>query len=223
MAAIIVLALPGFIYAAIRRWARGEQSDDRNVGLLFARGLAFTVSLCAVYFLVGGGALAGGLDFQTKSGQVSVTDVRVVAGVVLLFFVIVPALAALVLVRDDLRWETPDRPEWWPKWKWARVPHSRHNYISVPTSWDHGVRANTDGSWVKIRRDNKYWVGGWFTKGSHATTYPEPESIYIAEQYAMTEEGNFGEPIPGAGVWLKVNPSDIVIWISSNETKLKEQ
>jgi hypothetical protein len=52
IAAFIILALPGFILAAVGRWARGESTADRDVGLTFARGTVFAVALTAVYLVV---------------------------------------------------------------------------------------------------------------------------------------------------------------------------
>ena len=197
VAAIVVLALPGFIYAAIRRWAGGENSDDRNIGALFARGLVFTVWLSAIYFSWAADPLSPASRLTPSPIRYSSPIPRQVAGLVLVLFVVVPALLSLVAVRRDIAWERRVRPRWL---RWVWLPRSSHHYVGTPTSWDHAVRKHTDdpekGTWVKIRRADNVWVGGWFTKGSHVTMYPEPESIYIDEQFEMTVEGGFGDPIP---------------------------
>lgn len=205
--ALIVLAVPGIIYAGVRRWAGGEQPEDRSPGLLFVRGLIFAVVLTTAYALIFGGLLFDGLKSGPTGDQIVVTRPRFVSAVVLVLYLLVPAIVALFLARKDIEWRavTGDR------FKWLKLPRSRHNYVTVPTSWDHSVRRNQN-AWVKVKRSNGEWIGGWFTTGSHATTYPERPTIYINEQWEMSPHGTFRKPIPDTGVWLAIGDADIVIW-----------
>jgi hypothetical protein len=99
-----------------------------------------------------------------------------------------------------------------------KLPQSRSGYTTTPTAWDHAVQRNSS-SWVKIRKSDGSWIGGWFTKGSFATTYPEIKTIYIDQQHQMSPEGNIGPAIPGSGVLLTIAENDVVIWISSTKEK----
>lgn len=207
VAALIVLAVPGVIYAGVRRWAGGEQPEDRNPGLLFVRGLIFSVVLSTTYALIFGGTLFVGLTSGSTGEQIVVTRPRFVAALLLLLYLLVPVLVALFLARRDIEWRRA-RSSWL---RWLRLPRSRHNYVTVPTSWDHSVRRNQN-AWVKVKRSNGEWIGGWFTTGSHATTYPEEPTIYINEQWEMSSGGTFMKPIPDTGVWLAIDDADIVIW-----------
>ncbi|WP_022901865.1 DUF6338 family protein [Humibacter albus] len=207
VAALIILAVPGIIYAGIRRWAGGERAEDRNPGLLFVRGLIFAVTLTATYALIFGGLLFDGLKSGPAGEQIIVARPRLASAVVLVLYLLMPALVTLLLVRKDIEW----RPVSSGGLHWLKLPRSRHNYVTVPTSWDHSVRRNQN-AWVKVKRSNGEWIGGWFTTGSHATTYPEKPTIYINEQWEMSSEGAFTKPIPDTGVWLAINDTDIVIW-----------
>ncbi|WP_394255349.1 DUF6338 family protein [Pseudoclavibacter helvolus] len=228
IAAFIVLALPGFIYAGVGRWARGESASDRDVGLTIARGAVFAVALTGVYLLVFGGWLYDGLGPGAATDALSIKNPRFLGLAVLGFYVAVPTFVSLILHRRRLKWTSP-------RWAidgegtvkrgltWMLLPRSKHGYNSVPSAWNHATEQNHH-AWVRIRRRNGEWVGGWFTEGSFVTTYPEPRSIYIAHQYCMTDDGNFqGEnPIPGAGVFLMINDDDIVFWTNPARPNTEE-
>lgn len=224
IAAFIVLALPGFIYAGVGRWARGESATDRNVGLTVARGAVFAVALTGIYLLFFGNWLYDGLGTGAATDAVIITNPRLLGLAVLLFYIAVPTVASIVLHRRRIEWVSPN---WATDAKanakrglrWVRLPQSKHGYNSVPSAWNHATEQNHQ-AWVKIKRSNGEWVGGWFTKGSFVTTYPEPRSIYIAHQFRMTDDGNFDgeDPIPGAGVFLMISDDDVVFWTNPART-----
>ncbi|MDL9978715.1 DUF6338 family protein [Microbacterium sp. ASV49] len=218
IAAFIVLALPGFIYAGVGRWARGESATDRDVGLTIARGAVFSVALTAVYLLLLGGWLFSGVGPGADADAVAIANPRLLGLTVLVFYVAVPTVVSIVMHRRRIDWVFPNwaedaRGDVKRGFGWVRLPQSKHGYNSVPSAWDHASEQNHQ-AWVKVKRSNGEWVGGWFTKGSFVTTYPEPRSIYIAHQFRMTNDGNFdGEgPIPGSGVFLMINNDDMVFW-----------
>ncbi|SFR84265.1 hypothetical protein SAMN05428970_2958 [Agromyces sp. CF514] len=218
IAAFVVLALPGFIYSGVGRWARGESATDRDAGLTVARGAVFAVALTGFYFLVFGGWLYSGLQPGASADALLIASPRLLGLIVLVFYIAVPATVSLFLHRRQIEWV---RPKWAvdvrPKVKvgleWVRLPQSKHGYNSAPSAWDYATEQNHQ-AWVKIKRSNGEWVGGWFTKGSFVTTYPEPRSIYIAHQFRMTDDGKYDgvDPLPGAGVFLMISDDDLVFW-----------
>lgn len=205
LAAFIVIALPGLVYAAIRRWARGEGSTDRDFGLSVARGAILSVALTAVYLLIFGGTLWAGVAPGADADTVIVGDPRILALTVLGLYLLVPAAIAVMLNHRHLIWLPVRRAAW------IRYPRSRHGYSDTPTPWDHAGRKH-QAAWVRIRKSNGDWIGGWFTAGSYASAYPEPRAIYIDQQFQMTKEGALGPAIPGAGVFVSITDDDIVIW-----------
>jgi hypothetical protein len=227
VAAFIVLALPGFIYAAVGRWARGESATDRDVGLTIARGAVFAVVLTAAYLFVFGGWLYEGLKPGGNPDTLVIANPRLLGLAVLVFYIAVPTAVSVVLHRRRITWS---RPGWAVDadgngkrgLEWVLLPQSKHGYNSVPSAWDHATAQNHQ-AWVKVKRSNGEWVGGWFTQGSLVTTYPEPRSIYIAHQFRMTKDGNFDgeDPIPGSGVFLMINDDDMVFW--SNPARAEDE
>lgn len=207
VAALIVFAFPGFVYGAVRRWARGERAGDRDTALSIARGAIFSVVLTSVYLVLAGGALFSGLTAGPKEETLALADARAVGGVVLVLYILVPLVIALLLHRKDIHWRETDADGR----RRLRWPRSVHGYEGTPTAWDHAVLRNVH-SLVKIRRADGIWVGGWYSGGSFASTYPEPPSLYLDRQFAMTEDGNFTGEVTGTGVYLRIADDDVVMW-----------
>lgn len=221
IASLIVVALPGFISAGIRRWARGEYAEDRMLGLSIARGATFAVVLTSIYLLIFGAQVFESLQAGKDTDTISVSDPHRLAITILLLYVIVPGIVGIVMNRSHIEWKTPQNLPGNALLKWVRFPVSKHGYKSTPSAWDHSVSHNQN-AWVKIQRSDGQWVGGWYTKGSFATTYPEPRSIYIAKQYGMTDEGAFSEEIPNTGIFLAIGDGDLVIWTNPSNNGEEE-
>lgn len=207
VAALVVFAIPGLIYAAIRRRFLGEDASDRDPALSIARGIVFATLLTTVYLLIFGDRLFAGLAYAPGDDGISVTNARGVAATVLVLYFLVPAAIATALRWREIRWRRPKSPAL----RWMRIPRTRYGYKSVATAWDHAIRDNKD-AWVKIRRADGHWVGGWVTQGSASTPFPESPSIYIDHQFTMSSEGKFVSPIDDTGVWVLLSDTDVVSW-----------
>ncbi|MEI2269476.1 DUF6338 family protein [Microbacterium sp. No. 7] len=216
VAAFVVIALPGFIYAAVSRRFRGEAATDRDVALTVARGAVFAVTMTAFYLAFLGAGLLGSLSAADTPDSFVVNNPKYLGGVVLILYVAVPAIVSLLLNWRHVEWSNPAwtlREDGSRKavLGWVRYPRSRHGYSSMPSAWDHAASEN-HGAWVRVRRSNGEWVGGWYTAGSFATTYPEPRSIYIARQYVLKDDGTIVKPEPNTGVFLSIGDDDMVFW-----------
>ncbi|GAA2971315.1 hypothetical protein JOD63_000736 [Microbacterium terrae] len=207
LALFVVLALPGFVYAAVRRRYLGELPGDRSVGQAIARGIIFSIGLTAVYLLVGGDLLARNLGLSVTDEVMEVTDFRLLAIWVILLYLLVPLLIALLVHHRHIRWTgiPGSRTEKWP------LPRSKYGYLDTPTPWDEAVRHNKD-CWVSIRKADGHWVGGWVTDGSISSSYPESPSIYINRQYEIGPNGARGRPKPDSAVWVLLADGDVVSW-----------
>ncbi len=207
LALFIVLALPGFVYAAVRKRYLGEMPGDRNIGQSIARGIIFSVLLTAAYFLIGGEFLAGKLGITVLGGDVRINDFRLLAFWVVLLYLVVPLLIAFVLHIRHVRWRgvRGTRTERWP------LPRSKHGYSGTPTPWDEAIRSNKD-CWVTIRKGDGCWVGGWVTDGSTSSSYPEPPSIYINRAYEVDAQGKRGAAKADSALWVLLAEGDVVFW-----------
>ena len=216
IAAFVIIALPGFIYAAVCRWFRGESAADRDVPLTIARGAIFAVAMTAAYLATFGNDLFASIRPGSQADSLTITHPGDLGRAVLLLYVVVPVLVSFILNLRHVGWYYPKLligkdGEPFKAFRWLRLPRSRHGYSSIPSAWDHAASQNHN-AWVKVKRANGDWVGGWYTKGSFITTYPEPRSIYIAHQHTMKADGSIDAPIPQTGVFLSIGDDDIVIW-----------
>jgi len=139
--AVIVLAVPGFVYAGVRRWAVGERAADRDVGLSIARGIVFAAALASVYAIAAGPLITGSVSISS-SGAVSIVNVRLSGLLVLGLFVIVPLAISAFAHRDAIEWHAsnPGRP-------WLRLPRSKAGVSTTPSAWDFATIRN-QASWI---------------------------------------------------------------------------
>ena len=101
----------------------------------------------------------------------------------------------------------------------AKITDSR--YESTPTAWDL-VTTTTEAGWVRVRLADGVWVGGRFGNSSYFSTYPEPRDLYIQEQYVMSENGDFGEPLPSTGgVWVAIRDDYLVEWLHDSTDEME--
>jgi hypothetical protein len=149
-----------------------------------------------------------------------VRDWRLLGLTVLVLFVGVPLIGSLVwchFYHDAINWK---KVEWKPLAR-VHLPHAKHGYSETPSAWDFAARTNPN-TFVRVKKTNGDWVGGWYTRGSYVTTYPESPSIYIGHQYEMDETGGFKEQMVDTAVWISISEGDIVSWQTPPEPAGKE-
>lgn len=195
-----------------------------------ARSFVFSVVLAGFYLTLFGDWLLRGVAPGSDADTIVITNARAVGLVVLVFFAVIPVLIALFVYRRDVHIEPPaeDASKWigtaWAvlrracawldrRLDWLPWVGSRHGYVDIPSPWEKANRDNRDAAWVKIQRENGQWIGGWLTHGSLAAAYPEQHQLYIDQQYQMTQDGDFEEPLPDTGVWVVVGDKDVVSWV----------
>jgi len=65
------------------------------------------------------------------------------------------------------------------------------------TPWDRVFSDQTE-RWVRIKTKAGEFVGGVLAIGSQTSTYPNPEQIYVKEEWVF-ENGAFVKPVPSTG------------------------
>ncbi|WP_311243995.1 DUF6338 family protein [Microbacterium sp. WCS2018Hpa-23] len=201
----LALIVPGVIFISVRAQFRGFRDVDRSVGARIL--LAFVVSAVfdAVYVSLIGPLVAARM--MTGNG-LTAGDVGAAGWLFVLLAIVLPAITSWVVYGGGrlLRplHEAASRFR-------AKITDSR--YESTPTAWDL-VTTTTDAGWVRVRLAEGVWVGGRFGDSSYFSTYPEPRDLYIQEQYVMSEDGEFGEPLHlSGGVWVAVRDDYLVEWV----------
>ncbi|CAN5519067.1 DUF6338 family protein [soil metagenome] len=222
LVALVVVFVPGFVFAVVRIWFRGFRADDKGIDTRIAQALVVSVIFDAAYLMIVRPNFGDVVKVTDKS--ITVLDPVALGLTILVGAVAVPGLLAVVLYQPwRLRRRVPKPPKEKrdPRFplQWSR----RWNYSSVPTAWD---EAATDPSnrFVRVLLPDKRYVGGFYGAGSYVSTYPEPRDLFISDPFVMDQEGNFGEQIKGSlGLWLTIPDGAIVDWVDPNFTPDTEE
>ncbi|WP_417512460.1 DUF6338 family protein [Microbacterium sp.] len=198
----LALIVPGVVFISVRAQFRGFRDVDRSVGARIL--LAFVVSAVfdAVYVASIGPLVA------TRGAELTAGEVGTLGWLFVLLAILVPALVSWIVYGGG--------PLLRPLHEIAgklrrKITDSR--YEGTPTAWDL-VTTTTEAGWVRVRLADGVWVGGRFGNSSYFSTYPEPRDLFIQEQFVMSEDGDFGEPLPlSGGVWVAVRDDYLVEWI----------
>jgi hypothetical protein len=225
--ALIVIALPGIVFATVRTRARGITAADVSLSSRIAQGLVAGVVIDSTYVLIIGDNLVKAVTLVDGK----LPSIRAAAAYALVLGVLVPAAVAWVL-HGRLRWSPPSSGRlasfrgWatirWSsvgKWvsSWAGNVRPDRLYSGKPNAWDYAVPM-MGRMFVRIETVDGKFVGGWFAEDSFISTYPEPHDIYVERQYRMSESGEFLSLVAGtAGFWYYVQPGDIIDWIDPSE------
>lgn len=230
LAAVLLLAVPGIVYTAVRRWLGGPTPEDQALSVRLTRAVGVSVILDLTYLLVAGPALVGlvtgGAKTQRWTGVIE--HPRLVAGVGLVLLVLIPAglagMAHLRLRRPRWRPTADDAPvpsalsAWWQNtarpalmcWSPVRLLPRAH---PEPTAWDRAAR-DRGGAFVRIYTEDGHWVGGFLGEGSYISTYPQPRDVFIAQEWRLTSTGRFIEPVANSlGVYVPLTGKERVTWI----------
>lgn len=82
-----------------------------------------------------------------------------------------------------------------------------------PTTWDWLFTTGIpDGRFVLVEFTDGSQVGGVFGRGSIALTSPEPQGLFLANEWMVNADGDFTAPVPGSRGIL-VPRADDVRWV----------
>lgn len=201
---ILGVVVPGFVYQTSRRSVGGPHPDERELGVRVLRAMATSAVFAAIYAIIIGSAIDSYVHEPTKV----LADVRWVGLALLILVVGVPWLSARTVfyVRTAPWFQNATG------WLADRL-RLRRPWNPTPSAWDFAF-AQAEPGWVRVRLADGSWVGGWFAANSFASSFPEPQELYIEVGYVMSEDGTFTKDIsaPG-GMIVRCQESVIVDFI----------
>jgi len=202
--AVVLLVLPGFVFATVRRRLQGPTPADGDFAYRLLTAIVVGAVLDATYVLVGGRHLTSVLadrgSWQQHPRQ------AVLLGLALL--VVVPAL--LAFLDDRRRHGRFDIPLMGGKR--LRLQYTGQ-YDPTPTAWDY-IAEPRAGTFVRVQQEGGSWVGGWFGTESFLSVWPEPRDLFIESQWRIGSDGAFVEKLEGTrGVYVSCSGNVIVEWI----------
>jgi len=193
LAAVLLLVVPGIVYAAVRRRLTGPLPDDKDFSVRLVRAVAISAVLDLVYALVAGPRI---LKIASRPPEVPggpsgpLVHPRSAAALALVLLVVVPTvLGALAQIRLR-RSRCP--------LGLAPVHHP------VPTAWDRAA-PNRGNCFVRVFTSDGHWVGGWVGPEAYVSTYPEPRDIFISVEWALGRVS-----LAERGLWAMVGACHVI-------------
>lgn len=199
--ALVVLVVPGLVFALVRTSLRGFRADDKSLDLRITQAIVVSIFFDAIYLIILNPVGMGLITLQKDS--ISIIH-PVLLGVILLSLAILAPAFAATIPNFFIKATKGD-----DKRRHFRLKfHNLHQ--GTPNAWDHAFDVDKSRL-VRLRMPDGRWIGGWFGPGSYVSAYPEPRDIFISHQYRMKKNGTFGEVMPyTAGIWLMV-PDDVSV------------
>ena len=227
--AIVIIFVPGFVFAVIRIWQRGFRADDKGIDGRIAQALVVSVIFDSIYLLTVYWWLPP--EVLVSTGRIDVLDPKALGATIFLGAIAIPAAAAWMIytpIRLRLRNQRP-----WASWpgrllrfiavKSPLKIDRKWLFTSVPTAWDEAA-ADSSTRYVRILLPDKRFVGGLYGEGSYVSTYPEPRDIFVREPWTLSNDGEFQSRIEGSlGMWLTVPDGAIVDWVDPYHQPVSEQ
>lgn len=188
----VLLVLPGVTYQFLRERWRGPAPGERELGQRVLRALTASILLDAAYAIIAGPQLVKLVRGSTPNGWNGfVEQPRQVAGVALVLFILVPALAAAVVSVLQRR-------------------KAGARFTLVPTAWDFTFR-NRGACFVRARLKDGAWVGGWYGNASYAASYPSDGELFLQSAWHLAADGTFLRRVDNsAGLYLRADNVDFL-------------
>jgi hypothetical protein len=191
LAILLLTALPGLVYLAVRERLLGPRPPEQELGSRILRAVAVSVVLDSLYMMALGPQLARLLSNKAGAFADVVRQPRVAGLAALALIVAVPAAVA-VGEAAVLR----------------RRRKARHD--ETPTAWD-ALFLRRGSCFIRVRLKSGIWVGGWYGRGSNASAYPQPADLYLESQRRMNPDGTFGQKVPGTGgVYIRASDVEVL-------------
>ncbi|QTE28561.1 DUF6338 family protein [Pengzhenrongella sicca] len=183
MQAIVILTLvvPGFVYQVSRQAVAGPDPEQREFGTRVLHAIVSTAAFAGVYALLFGARAAE----YVRDPNRALDDVGFLGVTFIGFALVVPWIVARV-------------GYWVASSGWYRIGsnalltrlHLRRPYDPTPSAWDFAFGKGEAG-WVRVQLEDGHWLGGYFGGGSFASSFPNPQEIFVEEGWVINDDGTF--------------------------------
>lgn len=181
--------VPGFVYQVSRQAAAGPDPEQKEFGTRILHAIVSTACFAGVYALLFGARIVN--YAQNPDRILSDVDLLGVAFVVLTL--VIPWLVARV--RFWLVTSKPYRVA--VNWLLTHL-RLRRPYDPTPSAWDFAF-GKGEASWVRVQLEGGRWLGGYFGGRSYASSFPNPQEIFVEEGWVINDDGTFTDLVHAPG------------------------
>lgn len=189
VAVILTVVLPGFIYQGSLRSVGGPLPEEREFGIRILRAIAASAVFAGLYAVFLGPIVVRYVEEPFRA----LADVQWLGIVFLVLVVAVPWVAARA-------WFYGRTSHWFTRSSGWVLEHLkwRQQWNPTPSAWDFAFGKAQSG-WVRVRLADGSFAGGWFSTKSYASSFPEPQELYLEVGYVMTDQGIFKDEVSAPG------------------------
>jgi hypothetical protein len=196
----LVLIVPGFLFQGVQIGLRGRTQSDTEMTTRILGAFAISVAFALTYV-----ALMNKSPSHLASAALEHPRRYALLGFAAAF--VVPAGAAYVAV-----WVT--RTGWWASDRLAFLRPVWSRIDRRPSAWD-VTFGNLGPCYVRVRMSDGTWFAGWFGERSYASSWPDPQTLFVEVSVAVDENGTLGLPVDGsAGAMIDCTEAVLVETIS---------
>ncbi|MCO7238980.1 DUF6338 family protein [Aeromicrobium sp. CnD17-E] len=177
----LLFVVPGFVYQATRISVRGRLPLDLELSTRIVRAIV-TSGIFGLVYLV---ALGDTLVHAARGEGLVVEHPRVGALLALAGGIAIPSVLALLPA---------------PTWGWLDMLRSKlpdvTRYDFTPTAWDKAFQS-AEECFIRVLTNDDRWIAGYYGSSSYATSYPEPQQLFLEKAYQVSADGTIGDEIEG--------------------------
>jgi hypothetical protein len=178
---ILTLVVPGFVYQVSRQAVAGPDPEQREFGTRVLHAIVSTAAFAGVYSLLLGQRIVA----YVRAPDRALNDVQTLGVAFLVLALVVP-------------WVVARLGYWLVSAKWYRTVSAwlldktrlRRPYDPTPSAWDWAFGQGNVG-WVRVRFEDGRWLGGYFGSSSFASSFPNPQELFVEEGWVINDDGTF--------------------------------
>jgi len=180
---ILTFVVPGFVYQVSRQAVAGPDPEQQEFATRVLRAIVSTAAFAGVYALLFGGRVVE----YIRTPDRALDDVQIVGVAFVVFALLTPWLVAqgwYLLVTSERYQTTLSRIQ--------TKLRLRRPYDPTPSAWDFAFGKGR-ASWVRVRLQDGTWLGGYFGAESYASSFPNPQEIFVEEGWVINDDGTFAD------------------------------
>jgi hypothetical protein len=180
---VLALVVPGFVYQVSRQAAAGPDPEQKEFGTRVLRAIVSTAVFAGVYSLLFGTTI---VDY-VRTPDRALNEVQALGVYFVVFALLIPwATARLHYVLVSSAAFTSVVGGLTSRFGLRRA------YDPTPSAWDFAF-SRGEASWVRVRFADGTWLGGWFGDASYASSFPNPQELFVEEGWVINRDGTFSD------------------------------
>lgn len=180
-AVILTLVVPGFVYQVSRQAVAGPDPEQKEFGTRILHAIVSTAVFAGIYALIFGTRIVE----YVRAPDRALSDVQILGLAFIGFALAIPWAVARVRY-----WLVSSKRYQEVVTGLLTKLRLRRPYDPTPSAWDFAFGKGEVG-WVRVQLEGGRWLGGYFGGGSYASSFPDPQELFVEEGWVINDDGTF--------------------------------